>query len=105
MAACIETERVIHWTEEFYFGKFYAGNERLFDCDAYLSKEAVEQIPDDVKKSNRCDANTGGVEIWSKGNVYSHKPHSLQQPKAFIFSLSLENAEKYLPKLVRFFKS
>jgi len=99
---CIETEYEISSEKEFYLGKYYPGNGLLFDDEAYLSKEVVERIPKQARRSTECNLSEEGVEIWIP-KVVGHS-RRLWQAHEFMFSISGEDGEKYLPKLVKSFK-
>ncbi len=99
---CVETGREISSEKEFYFGRYYPGNGLFFDDYCYLSKRAVERVPEEARRSTECNLNEEGVEIWIPGVV--GRSRRLWQAKEFMFSISGEDGEKYLPKLVKFFR-
>lgn len=84
---CDETNRIILPEEEFYC---VTRMEWGFHC--YLSKEVIERIPAKGRIPTRRSFGAGGVDI------FKHiKGRTLFDPGEFLFSVSQETAEKYLP--------
>jgi hypothetical protein len=100
---CIEIGRDIEYGEI-----LRAGTRQGAGSFSALSQEVIERIPESERRSTPCEPADGGVDIHeaSSGRNFngSYTWSGFRHGK-FLFSISQEAAEKYLPRLVKEFQA
>lgn len=96
---CIETGRDILYGEP-----LMAGTRAGAGFFTALSQEVIDRIPESERRPTPCEPSEGGVDIHEASSgrnfngSYTWSDFTLGE---FLFSISQEAAEKYLPKHIK----